>query len=110
MKIKHIKQLYKENRYKIISERMMEVDSQIVQKVVKKGRVVLTCSCENSSTFAHSNMCRHKLFFLYYPLLEEWDKKLDKLIKFYNVNKNVESNERAKQLSGFVCSDLEELR
>ncbi len=106
----HIKQLYKENRYKIISERMIEVDKQIVQRVIKKGRQIITCSCENSSTFAHINICRHKLFFLYLPLLKDLNERIDKLIEFYNTNKQVEKEDRPKQLSGFICSDLEELK
>lgn len=108
--INHIKQLYKEKRFKVISERMFEVDSQIVQEVIKKGRKILTCSCENSTTFAHKNICRHKLFFLYLPLLEEWNTRLDKLIEFYTTNRQIEKTDRARQISGFICSDLEELK
>ena len=108
--IKHMIEIFREKRYKIISDRMITVDSHTVKEQTKKGRKILTCDCDNSSTFAHINMCRHKLFYLYLPLLELWNKRIDILIEYYSANKDISKDEGQKRLSGFFCSDLEELK
>ena len=79
----HSLELYKQKRFNRISEKMIEVDNQITQKVIKKGRTLITCSCHNSSDFAHLNMCRHKTFFLYLPLLEKLNGIIEEKKDFY---------------------------
>lgn len=81
--MKHTIELFKQGRYHIISERMMEVDDQVVSSQIKKGREVLTCSCENSGTFGQNQMCRHKRFFIAYPFLERHHRKLENLRIYY---------------------------
>lgn len=108
--IKHITDLYKQKRYEVISDTMIKVDNHTVKKQIKKGRQILICSCENDSQFGNINLCRHKLFYLYLPLLELWEQELDKLITFYIGARNNYSNEETKKIAGFFCSDLEELK
>lgn len=108
--MKHTLELYKQKRFKIISERMMEVDSNIIQEVIKKGRTVMTCSCENSATFAHNNICRHKKFFIMFPLLEKLNANIEKIIEYYQSEKSVNQDINYKKLCGFIINDLEQLR
>jgi len=89
--IKHILELYNQKRYKIISERMMEVDNQLVVEHIKSGRIILTCSCANHGRFQNNTLCRHKRFYLNYPIINELYKKIDKLIKFYELQKGIKS-------------------
>ncbi len=106
--IKHMIEIFREKRYKIISDRMITVDSHTVKEQTKKGRKILTCDCDNSSTFAHINMCRHKLFYLYLPLLELFEKKVKRLINYYENGESV-AKEDEKQLYGIMADDLKGL-
>lgn len=94
--LKHIIDLYKQNRYKIISDRMIEVDSQIVTKQIKKGREIITCSCENAGRFASNQLCRHKQFFILFPLLKKLDNYLTPLIDEYKIGETIGTNEEKK--------------
>jgi hypothetical protein len=108
--MKHMIDLYRQNRFKVISERMIEVDRQIVTKQTKKGRVLFTCSCENSTTFANSQMCRHKQFFIVLPFLESMNNRLDYLISYYTVARNSYEQDETKKVCDFYISDLKELK
>jgi len=92
--IKHCFELYKNRRYKIISDRMLEVDDKIVTKKIKKGRTILTCSCQNHGRFPNESLCRHKSFFMLFPSFEHYDKKIKELIDFLNINKNLPKKNR----------------
>ena len=82
--IQHILDLYCHGRYKIISDRMIEVDSHTVVKHIKKGRTFYTCDCENHPKFCNEqSICRHKLFFILFPLLENINNKIIKLKNYY---------------------------
>lgn len=61
--------IFKEGRFRIISESMMEIDKETVSKTKR-----LTCSCEHQSYTKQEGLCRHKIFFLLYPLLEKLDR------------------------------------
>jgi len=108
--MKHMIELFRQGRYNVISERMIEVDNQTVQEVMKKGRGVITCSCENSSRFAHSNICRHKKFFILLPFLLKTEQKLSNLLDYFKVNKDICKTEEAKKLSEIICMNLNDLK
>jgi hypothetical protein len=104
--MKHSIQLFKEGRYNIISDKMIEVDDQVVTKQEKKGRQLITCSCENSGRFGSNQLCRHKVFFIMLPFFHHLDKKIQSLENYY---------EGAKQLNKeikpeIILEDLKELR
>jgi len=102
-------QTYKHKKYNVISERMIEVELENVHKVVKKGRSLILCSCQNHSKFCGSPaMCRHKLFFLLFPSFEHYDKKIKELIDFLNINKNLPKKNRL-DINGIIML-LEDLR
>jgi len=102
-------QTYKHKKYEIISDRNMDVESENVQKVVKKGRSLILCSCQNHSKFCNSPaMCRHKLFFLLFPLFEHYDKKIKEFIDFLKLNKNLPEKDRL-DFDGIIMQ-LEDLR
>ena len=107
--MQHTIDLFRQKRFKIISERMIEVDSQIVQEVIKKGRVIITCSCENSSTFAHANICRHKRFFIMLPFLKKLDKKTKHLKQYYQTAKDITKDKEIETIYGIILDDLEGL-
>lgn len=63
---------------------MIEVDSHTVVKHIKKGRTFYTCDCENHPKFCNEqSICRHKLFFILFPLLENINNKIIKLKNYY---------------------------
>jgi len=98
--------IYKEKRFKVISEKMIEVDDKLVTRQTKKGRLIFTCSCENSGMFAQSQICRHKKFFIMYPLIKELNKKIEKKKEFYKgaklLKKEVNPDYIIDDLNGLV--------
>lgn len=105
--LKHIIELYTQKRYKIISEDNMDVDSHNVLSQVKKGRKLVICSCCNDTKFCNeSPICRHKRFFLMYPLLKLFDDKINLIINTY---KDFEFN-NLKIDSKVVLDDLQKLK
>ena len=102
-------QTYKHKKYDIISDRMMDVESKNVHKVVKKGRSLILCSCQNHARFCDSPaMCRHKLFFLLFPLFEHYDKKIEELINILKINKTLSEKNRL-DFNGIIML-LEDMR
>ena len=84
IKIKEILTLYRERRVKLISEsqhrQLWEVDDQTVAIQVKKGRRVITCTCDNHTRFCNSStICRHKESVIAYPVIENILKQLDRI-------------------------------
>ena len=109
--IQHCIKLYKEERYKINSDRNIDVDSHNVQEQTKKGRKLILCSCENHTKFCAENpICRHKLFYIIFPILESMDRKMNKLILEYKAGKTIVKTEEAKNISNQIINDLENLR
>ena len=108
--MKHTLELYKENRYQILSENMLKVDKETVRRKIKKGREVLLCSCENAGRFGHSQICRHKRFFLYLPILMNLDYKIDNLILEYDAGQSLIKTEEGKRLVAQIINDLQDLK
>jgi len=82
--IKEVLSLYRERRVKLISEsqyrQLWEVDDQTVAIQIKKGRRIITCSCDNHTMFCNSPViCRHKEAVIAYPIIENIMKQLDNL-------------------------------
>lgn len=100
--MKHMFELYNQNRYTIISERMIEVDTQIISKQIKQGREILTCSCENSGRFASNQLCRHKQFFIMFPFLKKLDKYLTPLIDEYKISQTLTKDKEKNMFFGFT--------
>lgn len=101
--------IYKHKKYEIISDRNMDVESENIQKVIKKGRSLILCSCQNHSRFCNSPaMCRHKLFFLLFPLFQHYDNKIKALIDFLKINKTL-SEKNIVDIDGIIMQ-LEDLR
>lgn len=108
--MKHTLELYKQNRYEIISKDMIKVDNETVKRQVKKGREILICSCENSSRFGHSQICRHKRLFLYLPILTKLENKLNNLILEYKAGKTILNTEEGKTITNQIINDIENLK
>lgn len=76
---KHLIDLFKQKRYSVISDRMMEVDNHKVCKMRK-----LTCDCEHQPHTKQEGLCRHKKFFIAYPILKLYSKNIKDLIEVCN--------------------------
>ena len=103
--INHALELYRQNRFERISERNINVDSHNVFLQTKRGRSILLCDCQNSTEFADTNICRHKLLFLLLPYLEKLNKRLKQLELFYTLT----SLEDTKILTETMVKDLKEI-
>lgn len=108
--IEHCIQLYKEKRYEIISERMIQVDSYIVTEQVKKGRVIITCSCQNHSIFPNESLCRHKRFFIVYPFINLFLENLNKKISLFESLKYSKDMNKSFEIAIKELKELKELR
>lgn len=106
----HAIDLFRQKRYKINSERNIDVDEHNVFLQIKHGRKLLICDCKNDTDFCdESPLCRHKLLFLYLPLLERITKKIDEEIEFYKIKKQI-SNEEQKKEFEIILDKLRELK
>ncbi len=72
-----------------ISPTLFEVLNNSVKLQVKKGRLILLCSCTNSSRFADNNFCFHKKLVIEHLSLKPIKEKINKLIKFYEGQKEI---------------------
>ena len=90
---KHLLDLYKQKRFSKIENisvnKMLKIDSEEVTKVIKKNHSLLLCTCESSGKTGHNSLCRHKQFFIIFPFLEFFNNKINKLIKFYEGQKEI---------------------
>ena len=109
-KIKHCIELFKENRYKWINEKMLKVDSEEVTQVIKKNHSLLLCTCESSGKTGHNSLCRHKLFFILFPFLESLDRKLNSLINEYEAGETIMKTEEGKNIAEQIINDLNKLK
>jgi len=106
--LKHLIELYKEDRYKVNSENNMDVDKENVQLQVKKGRTLLLCSCSNDTKFCNeSPICRHKQFFIIFPLLNHLFRKLNSLKSFYKTGKTIDKDK--EQIYEIFIDELDNL-
>ncbi len=73
-----------------ISETLFEVLNNSVKLQKRRGRLLLLCSCTNSSYFANNNFCYHKQLVLEYINTKEIKEKINKLIEFYEGQKEID--------------------
>ena len=108
--IKHLLELYNQKRYLqvegISADKMLRVDSEEVTKMTKKNHSYLICTCESSGKTAHNSLCRHKQFFIVFPILEFLYKRIDKLIDDYERYKKI----NMKINPELVISDLKDVK
>ena len=107
---KHLLELYKQKRFSqvenIPTNKMLKIDSEEVTKVIKKNHSLLICTCESSGKTGHNSLCRHKQFFIVFPILEFFNNKINKLIKFYEGQVSIKSKIDAE----LILNDLESLQ
>ena len=108
--MKHMIELYKQKRFQVNSDNNMDVDSRNVQRQVRQGRVLLLCDCNNHTKFCNSPaICRHKQFFMVYPILNHFFKKIEKLEIEYK-NRLLCSDKKEKELYEYFLDDLKQLK
>lgn len=97
---KTLLEIFKSNRWNRISERMIEIDSYIVQK-----NKYLTCSCVNP-TKTNEGICYHKMFFIILPFLERLEKLTKREIKYYTQARDNEKAKDKETIYGIIVDDL----
>ena len=108
--IKYFLDLYKQGNWKVISEDNMDVEKQNVQRVIKKGRTLILCSCCNDTKFCNEQpVCRHKTFFILFPFLEKFFTKLEILQDEYKVGESLSKTDKEKELCSQIWNDLKSL-
>jgi hypothetical protein len=108
--MKHTIELYKQGRYNIISDRMIEVDSHTVTKQTKKGRTVLTCSCDNSGRFGSNQLCRHKQFFIMLPFFQLIENEARKSLNYFKTAKDLSKTQEAKEICNQAINDFNKFK
>jgi len=104
--IKKAKYLLDNNKVKKISDRMWEVEDNLVSFKQKPGRCFMTCSCGNSTKFcSESPLCCHKFAVGQFELNSKFKERLNKIIKDYKQTKEI-----AKEIDiDVVVTELEDL-
>jgi len=73
-----------------ISSTLFEVLNHSVKLQTRKGRTLLLCTCTNHTKFCLENpFCYHKQVVVEYINLKDIKNKVDKLIKFYEGQKEI---------------------
>jgi len=73
-----------------ISTTLFEVLNHSVKLQTRKGRTLLLCTCTNHTKFCLENpFCYHKQVVVEYINLKDIKNKVDKLIKFYEGQKEI---------------------
>lgn len=104
--IRYAKELIKHKNIKQISNTLFEVDGYSIKLQRKKGRLILLCSCENSSLFSDNNFCSHKFALITYLSNRDFLPRLDKLISQYENFKNIKANVSID----FFLNDLNDIK
>jgi hypothetical protein len=109
--MKHTIELYKQGRYNIISDRMIEVDSHTVTKQVKKGRNLLICDCTNHTKFCkESPICIHKKFFILFPFLNLISEQARSMLMYYKVAKTQTTDSKQIRIYKQIIDDLNKFK
>ena len=94
-------------KVKQISETLFEVLNYSVKIQTKSGRKLLLCSCKNHTKFCLENpFCYHKQLVLEYISTREIKDKINKLIKFYEGQKEINMQIKPE----IIINDLKNLR
>ena len=90
-----------------ISPTLFEVLNHSVKLQTKKGRTLLLCSCTNHTKFCLENpFCYHKQLVIEYINLKDIKNKINKLIKFYEGQKEINMKINAE----VILDDLKNLK
>ncbi len=90
-----------------ISETLFEVLNHSVKLQKRKGRTLLLCSCINHTKFCLENpFCYHKQLVLEYINTKEIKEKINKLIEFYEGQKEINMQINPD----IILNDLESLK
>jgi hypothetical protein len=85
--LKDLIDIYKQKRYSEIEnispDRMLKVDSKEVTNMTKKNQSYLICTCESSGKTGHNSLCRHKKFFINYPVMKLFFEELNNKISLF---------------------------
>jgi len=94
-------------KVKQISETLFEVLGYSVKLQKRKGRTLLLCSCTNHTKFCLENpFCYHKQLVIEYINLKEIKDKINKLIKFYEGQKEIKMHIKPE----IIINDLKSLK
>lgn len=67
-----------------LSPTLFQVEEHTVKIQTKKGRKIITCTCQNHTMYCgESPICRHKEEVLHYLFTDKFRKELQKLIRQY---------------------------
>lgn len=106
----HIIELYTTNRYEIISENIIKIDSHEVISKIRNGKRLLTCDCEAQEKSDNSILCRHKLFFIVFPYLERLNCRLWSLEHYYKTMKSITKDLEQKKIYEIFLDQLNEIK
>lgn len=105
--IKFAKQLIMEGKVKQTSKRTWDVNENIVIHKIKKGRNIMSCSCQNYARFVNENpICSHKIAVILFKTNKKFIEKLDKLINQYEKWKEL----KFKPQLGMFVDDLNKIK
>jgi len=104
--ITYAKRLVKEGHVTQLSPTLFQVKDHQVKIQVKKGRILYTDDCDNSSYFGHNNFCVHKHAIIIYLATKDIRKRLNETIKIYE---KFQKLKKPLHIETFIC-ELKELR
>ena len=104
--IKFAKDLVKHNKVIAISNKLFEVNKQMVSIQKKPGRTLLTCTCYNGTTYCNEGICYHKIAVMLFLADQKFYEKIDKLLGDYKKIRDL----KLKCSADFMINDLENLR
>lgn len=108
--INHLIDLYKENRYELISDNILRIDRNEVIKKTRNHKILFTCTCENAEKTGNLGFCRHKQFFLMFPYLDAINRNINTELNFFSMLSRMEKNiDRKRDIDIFV-DRLKEIR
>jgi predicted patatin/cPLA2 family phospholipase len=108
--INHALDIYRTKRYEVISGNIMKVDRHEVIKKISKNRVIFLCDCDNANKSDNLGFCRHKFFYLMFPLLERLDSKLWDLESYYKTMKSITKDPEQKRIYEIFLDQLIEIK
>ena len=128
MNIRHIMELYKHNKIKMVSEsqyrQLWEVGDHTVAIQIKKGRRIITCDCKNHAMFCGSSsskiysnsfdsnqgvaLCSHKEAVINFPIIEVIQGEINKKMETFKALALGSEEELIKNVI-FEMEDLEKL-
>jgi len=105
--IKYAKELVKNKEVKEDSPNLWSVADKVVTIKVKKGRNIMSCSCQNYARFVSGGqICSHMMAVILFKSQDKSSKKLDEMINFYKKCLELDKNIKLST----IIFDLEDLK